>query len=313
MRKLIIRFIILFIPVLVLFFIALFLPMTKSYQRFMYYSLVDKNKMLEKTASPRIIIIGGSNISFGINSQLIKDSLKVNPINMGIYAPIGLKYMLSNTVKYIRNKDVIVIVPEYQQFYNEFADGKDVLMPIIFDINPGSINLLDKRQLINILKYTPKYIKTKFRYFTETDSNDTIIGLYDRKSFNKYGDAYKHWKSSKEFVKPDLPIYGKLDDEIFKTLINYRNIVELKGAKLFISFPGYQELSFKSNLKSINEVYNKLRREKFNILSKPDRYKMNDVLIFNTPYHLTKSGVDFRTKLLIEDIKGYSHLNIVNK
>ena len=41
----------------------------------------------------------------------------------------------------------------------------------------------------------------------------------------------------------------------------------------------------------------------FELLGYPERYRMNDSLMFDTTYHLSKKGVDLRTQLLIEDIK----------
>jgi hypothetical protein len=41
---------------------------------------------------------------------------------------------------------------------------------------------------------------------------------------------------------------------------------------------------------------------------------MPDSMMFNTPYHLLKTGVDYRTQLLIEDIiKVQTHNNAYKK
>ncbi|MEA2041760.1 MAG: hypothetical protein U9N85_04330 [Bacteroidota bacterium] len=48
-------------------------------------------------------------------------------------------------------------------------------------------------------------------------------------------------------------------------------------------------------------------------MATPERYKIPASMIFNTPYHLLKIGVDYRTELLIEDIKKVrTHSNVYN-
>ena len=66
---------------------------------------------LRNAASPRLILVGGSNLSLGINSQMLKDSLALNPINTGISVGIGLCYMLDNTLKHVRKNDIVVVHP----------------------------------------------------------------------------------------------------------------------------------------------------------------------------------------------------------
>jgi hypothetical protein len=46
-----------------------------------------------------------------------------------------------------------------------------------------------------------------------------------------------------------------------------------------------------------------LRAKQFPLLGSPERYIMADNLVFNTPCHPVKEGVDYRTRLLIEDIR----------
>ena len=35
----------------------------------MYAAVIDKHAMLERTQSPRILLVGGSNVSFGVDSE----------------------------------------------------------------------------------------------------------------------------------------------------------------------------------------------------------------------------------------------------
>ena len=109
------------ISALCLFIISL--PPSPRVSGSQLYGKIAKDSLLRNTKNDRIIFIGGSNLSFGLNSQMIKDSLKFNPINTAINANIGLEYMLVNTLQYIKENDVIIIAPEYAHFSKNTIHG----------------------------------------------------------------------------------------------------------------------------------------------------------------------------------------------
>jgi hypothetical protein len=75
-----------------------------------------------------------------------------------------------------------------------------------------------------------------------------------------------------------------------------------KGATLFISYPSFQDISFSQSVEKIKRVEQQYAANNFILLGTPERYMMPDSLMFDTSYHLTEEGADYRTQLLIEDI-----------
>jgi hypothetical protein len=84
------------------------------------------------------------------------------------------------------------------------------------------------------------------------------------------------------------------------------------GAKLFITFPGLQDASFLNQREAIKKVERELEGAGFLVLGTPERYIMPDSLLFDTPYHLVKKGVDLWTSLLVEDLKNSFHSHVLN-
>lgn len=304
MKKVLIKLFFLLLVPGILIFITILLPPNKSFCKSLMYAQLDKDKLLVETTSPRIIFIGGSNLSFGLDSQKIKDSLCINPINIAVSAGIGLKFMLDNTSKYIRENDIIIISSEYQQFYSDFADGDLDLLSVITDVSPQSFKLLDYRQQLKLCKYLPEFSLSKYIGFLTDEINtaNDSIGIYDRLSFNSFGDAYIHWKLAKQKF-PIYDIKGEFNEDIVNSMIRFKDLVNSKQAKLFISFPCFEESSFEYSQIKIKKVENKLRENGFILISSPEEYKMPDCFMFNSAYHLNKAGVDYRTELLIKDIK----------
>jgi hypothetical protein len=77
-----------------------------------------------------------------------------------------------------------------------------------------------------------------------------------------------------------------------------------RGTVLYVSFPGLQAASFANLRGQIAEVEAKLRDSGLVLLGTPAQYALPEEYMFNTPYHLNKQGVDFRTRLLIADLRG---------
>ena len=264
---------------------------------------VKKDSLLKNIESPRIIFIGGSNITLGLNSQLVKDSLHLNPINTGIIAPIGLKYMLRSSIEFIREGDVVIVIPEYHQFHGSLADGGELLLSLLFEVS-YKFNSVDMQQYLKLSILTPKYIASKLSFWNDFKSDESVENsLMGLQSYNIYGDVSKHWDMPKPTTFEKYDMEGDLNMEAFEILTDFKTEIENKKAHLFISYPCYSESSFNESLSQINNIEKELKELQIEILGTPMRYKFNDSLIFDTAYHLTYDGVEQRTRLLIEDIK----------
>jgi hypothetical protein len=294
--------ILLFILVLLIFLLAgLFLPPTPRASRSLLAANIQKDSLMKNAESPRIIFVGGSNISFGLNSQVIKDSLGLNPVNTGIHAAIGLIYMMDNALQYVKEGDIIILISEYEQFYGDFAYGAEELLRTIFDVNPSNLRLLHFKQVCRIVPYIPNYTMSKFRLKEYFSIKDTPY--YSADSFNEYGDVYTHWGAEKVIFEPAVPLSGKFNHSVIEEIRQFQLEIKRKHAVLYVSFPVFQDLSFQNSINQIREIESEYIKNGFPIIGNPERYVFPDSLMFNTPAHLTKPGVDYRTTLFIEDFR----------
>ena len=249
---------------------------------------------------PRIIFVGGSNLSFGLNSTRIKQSLNLNPINTAISAALGLKYMLDNTQQYVRKNDVIIIVPEYLLFYQPYDVTSDYLLRVVFDVAPEKRKLLSIKQELNLLEYLPKFSLSKFRPSQYRGFKENAI--YGVNSFNEFGDCDAHWNLEKTKFPPDS-IGGMFNEAVVKKIKEFESIARSKGAAVYLTYPCLDRVSFNISKDKILYVEKKLKEYEFDLLGDAQRYVMPTEMMYNTPYHLNKNGVDLRTDLFIEDYK----------
>ncbi|MCW3465018.1 hypothetical protein [Chitinophaga nivalis] len=287
--------------ILGIFTVGLLLPATPTTSKSLLFAQPIKDSLLIHTPAPRMVLVGGSNLSFGLNSEIIQDSLHIHPINTAIHAALGLIYMLDHTLPFIQSGDIVVISPEYEQFYNKFAYGREELLITALDVPPRAIHQLGIRQWAAIYSYLPAYLFSKFmpsQYLYNTESP-----VYGVSSFNTFGDASGHWQLGKEKFEPYASLGNKYNPAVVEKLMDFNKKMQEKGATLLVSFPGLQDSTFEKSIPQIAGIAAALKKNGLTVLGTPARYKMPDSLMFNTPYHLTKAGVDYRTNLLIADIK----------
>lgn len=303
MKKFILRIILFFSLLKLLLLSCLLLPPTPKAEKYLLFAKIHKDYLLKNVESPRIIFVGGSNLSFGINSKTIQKSLGLNPINTGLHAGIGLIYMLDSVLPYVHSGDIIIVAPEYSHFYGGYGYGSEELLRIVMDVSPADLRRLRIRQWINIIPYFPKYSLSKLKPSEYLNVRESTI--YGVNSFNEFGDVHTHWQLTKQQFKPYEEISGKFDSSVISKLSDFQIKLIKKGAILFITFPGLQSTSFDNSRTQIMQVETELRRKKFCLIGTPQEYKMPESLMFNTPYHLSKKGMNYRTQLLINDLKNH--------
>ncbi len=265
---------------------------------------IQKDSLLQNVVSPRIIFIGGSNLVFGLNSQIIKDSLQINPINNGLAASMGLIYMMDDALPYVRSGDYVVLAPEYQNFYGSFAYGGNDLLRLLMDVQRSGFYNLRRKQWPNLIKSWPNYFMTKFRY--RSYFFDSENDIYGKHIFNEYGDSDFHWNRETNEFPPLYPIKSSFNHDVLREIINFNKKVNEKGATLMITYPCLQATSLDINKVQINTIQEELKKTDLIILGTPERYSFPDSLMFGQAYHLSKEGVDKRTQRLIEDIRDLS-------
>lgn len=312
MKKFIFKTLVFPIPLCLILLAGICLPTTPRASKSLLISKNNKDYLLKTIPNPRIIFVGGSNLSFGLNSQAIKDSLRLNPINTAIHASIGIKFMIDNTLPYIRSGDVVVLVPEYTHYFRSLNYGSEELLRTILDIDINEIKHLNLNQVANMISFLPKYGLSKFKPTEYLNGGDSEI--YSVNSFNQYGDTCTHWNMEKREFPPLKSLRGSFNPDVIKYFEEFDIAVKSRGGTLFVSFPCLQESSFKNSLTSIKKVDKELLKSSLIVIGSPDRYMMDDALMFNTPWHLNKKGVEYRSALLINDVeKALSHSKLNQK
>jgi hypothetical protein len=163
---------------------------TNSY----FAASIDKHRVLHQTPSPKIVFVGGSNLAFGLDSPQIEEKFRMPVVNMGVHASLGLRYMLDEIKEDIHQGDIIIISPEYEQFFGGLNGGESLLYDLsVFPQGLAYVHSPSQYQVILIsLPFLIQSVPKRLIGNLLGSRNPDIIGVYNRTAFNSHGDVVAH-------------------------------------------------------------------------------------------------------------------------
>ena len=227
----------------------------------MAYTL--KLNRLRTTESPRLILVGGSNVAFGVDSKMLADSLKMNPINFGLHAGLSLRYIMRDVIRYSRPNDLIILMPEYEFFYNKGGGECPTLSMLLYYNHMHGWMEMSFYEWANTLhgflwipgNYLRGFIRRNMSIHTYT---------YSCFGFNHYGDESTH----RSYLSEKCPINE--GNDVSNEIVPVNAFFERHG------------LSYASSI---------------------EQSIFPDSAYFDTPYHLNYAGVQMNTRRLIREIR----------
>jgi hypothetical protein len=270
-------------------------------------AVADKNRLLRSTPSPKILFLGGSSLAFGLDSLRVQSALHLPVVNLGLHGGIGFRFILDSARPYIHAGDIVVLVPEYENFFGEIHYGEAVLLDVLH-VDPGGWRYIRTvQQYRTIWKYA--LIETKDTIHALFKKPSSAGKIYSRASFNRFGDMTAHLALGPRKIDS----YGsplKIGDFNENVLVDFREFdawARRKGARTVLLFPSIAESYYRMNREGIREVWEKIKhygRLGEIVKSTPEDYVFPDPCFFDTGYHLTGKCRVARTEITIQELQG---------
>lgn len=284
-------------------------------------SLAFKESLLRSTPSPRIIIIGGSGASSSIDSEKVLKATGYNPVNMGLYAGLGMRFVLNQVRDEIRTGDIVLFAPEYELLQQpSYGDGH-LLLEMLHENPTNIVKVMYPRSLIVMTRAFPGWLQLQLHELgarimqkISPQEETTIERLYRRENVNAYGDLDTSVVSDVHLTLEDI----MKDTYFVRPHIDAKNLILLKdfaqnttnrGAKLFIVLPAVPKALEKYNIDSVTSQYKELVDVvgKESIIGTPGYFVFPDDQFLDSLGHLTATGKSSRTdkilKLLVPKLR----------
>ncbi len=267
-------------------------------------SLIDKVKRLESVESPKIVLLGDSNLTFGINSSMIEDELGMPVVNMGLHKGAGNPFHEEMSKLNVQKNDIYIIC---HTTYSDDDTLGELYTWISIENHFHLWEILRAKDIIPMMKAFPCYLKRCLNLYASGTGNIDDGTMYSRSAFNEYGDiTLSREKTEYEFTEKIIP--ASINDITIHRINKLNQYLEQRGATLLVAgYPiGNGELT--ANANEFIEFQRTLSEQlDCAVISNYVDYMLNYSYFYDTAFHLTSEGADIRTRQLISDIKRWQH------
>lgn len=272
-------------------------------------ALVDKRAAAASAPTPRVLILGGSNAAFGIDSAMVEEQLGRATVNLSLHAGMGLELILASAQDRIVAGDLVILTPEYQLLaepYHMSTEAFEALRvaPELANHDGLISNLWDQGQFGGIGFIIRRQTSEWLGYAAQPEPP------YLRSGFNTKGDLILSEMSQKSPI-PAVPVRldrATLESSIAK-LNAFADACRARGATVAFSYPAYARPSYLANQPVLNELCQQLERHlSMPVIHSPDAVVFDAGEFFDTEYHLLPAAKSLRTATLIHALKSQPNL-----
>lgn len=281
------------------FVVALCFNMMPQYLGNYSASLLDKIERLKEVDNPKIVLLGNSNLVYGIDSSMIEEELEMPVVNMGLHGGCGNAFHEEMAKIDVKEGDIYVLC------HTEYTDEgivNPVVMWITIENHLELWKLLCPRDIPVMVKAYPSYLKHCIDYWANENGNLPVA----RTSFNEYGDlAVERHELIYEFSEGNREC-PEIDDATAQRINELNRYLEERGATLVVAGYPIAKGDFTADEEEYEQFQEQLE-EKLDceVISDFRDYMIDFSLFYDAQWHLTTEGAEMRTEQLISDLKTY--------
>ena len=279
-------------------------------EKHLYQARSLKSELLRTVPSPRIIIVGGSNVAFGIDSEMMEQELGIPVINDGLHVALGIAPL--NEIKHdLRSGDIVIISLEYYNFTDEPSFyGQPQYLADWVEFSPERIWYLHEpfKQMPSIFTMMlERKVNRQLNYYLYGFSYEAGRNFYSGDLFNEHGDFIGHLGeySNKQFEIADSVYPINLIEDAYVFLEDLNQYALSQGATVFYEAQAHRQTNCeRTGKKHLDRFFNRLKtKTTIPLLTNLDQLCLPDEYFYDTPYHLNAVGRQIRTERLIESLK----------
>jgi hypothetical protein len=151
-----------------------------------------------KITSPKLLLVGGSGVLFGLSAKEIQDQTGFPTINFGTHAGLKTDYILREARQIARPGDTVLLCLEYELYTYGKSDVSEALVDYVVSRDPDYFYSLSLPEKWNVFMATSdqrlkRGLKNRLQPEPQLGG-----GIYDSKFINEWGDQTNHPKASQK-------------------------------------------------------------------------------------------------------------------
>lgn len=282
-----------------------------QYKETYYAALSKQYDRLCSIEKPKVIVVGGSNVAFGLDSELFEELYGLPSVAFGLYGSFGVKVMMDWSKANINRGDIIVLTPELSSNSLSLYFGAEAVLKA----TEGRFDILSKISFDNIgdiLGASWGFASTKLKN-SRSGEGFELEGVYRNSAVNKYGEIGKELFPREGNIlatgylsEPVTYNIEDISDEFIDYVNDYVAYCNFRGATVYYSFSPVNDRAVNpSTIREDTQAYYAYLVEKLDceVISDPNNYIYDYRYFYDTNFHLNDSGVVLRTAQLVRDLK----------
>ncbi|MFZ1694124.1 MAG: hypothetical protein WAT74_13075 [Flavobacteriales bacterium] len=264
-------------------------------------STVLKNDRLRAIGSPKAVLVGGSNLAFGVDSERLGEALCMPVANMGLSAVLGFRFVADEALAATGEGDLLIVCLERGTY--QMPDPMPDALATVVDYRPEAMALVPWRRRPRLVASLGVQHLQSLRDHVEHWVLKGSAPGYNDRLFLPNGDVVSHLDGPQiNRPSPQLDVHDTLiiAPEFWPLAHRFVAQAESKGAEVVFGFASMADTIFNP---AVNQrLKEELMAHGLAVLGTPERYAFADSLFYDSWYHLRGRGRAMRTQRMIEDL-----------
>jgi hypothetical protein len=286
-----------------------FLVMGNQYTQAYTGSILDKTARMAAIQEPKILLVGNSNLSFGMDSARLEEATGMPVVNLGLHGGLGNAFHEELAKSYIRQGDIVILC---HSDYASDGIGDNTLAWVTLEKHTDLWHILRPEDIPKFLRAYPEYFLNVVKNWLSHSDVPLYDSCYARAAFNEYGDIVVRPRTDAahhEFT-PGSVTLPMVDDTNLNRMNAFHDYVRSQGATLLLSYYPIAWGEYTPQEDAYLAIQDTLRsRLTFPIISDIRDYFIPYEYFYDTIYHLNEEGVAIRTGQLAEDLLAWMETN----
>lgn len=280
-----------------------------------YAELPEMYRRLRQTRGAKIVLVGGSNIAFGVDTELLEQLLgqcgyDYTVCSFGLYGAVGSSAMLELSEGCLGEGDIAVLAiePTSESFSDYF--GATAFWKCA-ESAPELLASLNSDQLSSLLGNYPEYLRQRLE-IARTGILPSVEGVYGKASFNDRCDMVYDRPGNSMALGYDTGTPIDLSAVSFQPAFveqvsDYCESAQKRGAAVVMSFSPMNRGAITDDTDDALYHFFRACQDAFpcTVISDPNDYLLNSGWFYDNNFHLNTPGARLRTMLLAEDLLSY--------
>lgn len=294
----------LFLVLQLLLLVLLFLVYQPDSHSFLAAGL-DKMEHARAEGPGKVVLVGGSSVAFGFQSDILQRAFGRAVLNLGGQASQGLEYRLREAGELLEDGDTVIMSLEYQMLGEPVGLGLTLWRTL--EVVPGSLRRMGPEEFKVLLDDAHLFLNHVLKRSlarVEDGKWPSPPPPYRREGFNKEGDMVDHYLLPAPGVGNELfrvTVSESHLQSVIARLAEFKAECKKKNIRVFFFPPAIPEPRLRENAEALHQIDAALKAAfPGAVLAGPEQVVQPETQFFNSNYHLTKAGGTVNTERLAE-------------